>query len=99
MRLWDAAALSAARSSCCVGMTSIPGSLVNMKCHEQLLYVAVGSSVVAIDLRTMQKVLSYSIDEKLYSFEAIPSKSLFCVGSSNGRYDVRSEFLCLICTT
>ncbi|KAL6136434.1 hypothetical protein ACLB2K_061729 [Fragaria x ananassa] len=92
VRLWDAAAQSAVPSSSCVGMTSVPGPLVNMKCHEQLLYLAAGSSVVVIDLRTMRQVISYSINEKLYSFEAIPSKSLFCVGSNNGRamlYDIR----------
>ncbi|XP_004302351.1 PREDICTED: probable E3 ubiquitin ligase complex SCF subunit sconB [Fragaria vesca subsp. vesca] len=92
VRLWDAASQSAVPSSSCVGMTSVPGPLVNMKCHEQLLYLAAGSSVVVIDLRTMRQVISYSIDEKLYSFEAIPSKSLFCVGSNNGRamlYDIR----------
>ncbi|XP_062030464.1 uncharacterized protein LOC133746300 [Rosa rugosa] len=92
VRLWDAAAQSAVPSSSCVGMTSIPGPLINMKCHEQLLYLAAGSSVAVIDLRTMRKVLPYSIDERLCSFDAIPSKSLFCVGSSNGRamlYDIR----------
>ncbi|KAL6143425.1 hypothetical protein ACLB2K_054120 [Fragaria x ananassa] len=92
VRLWDAASQSAVPSSSCVGMTSVPSPLVNMKCHEQLLYLAAGSSVVVIDLRTMRQVISYSIDEKLYSFEAMPSKSLFCVGSNNGRamlYDIR----------
>ncbi|XP_027923055.1 general transcriptional corepressor TUP1-like isoform X5 [Vigna unguiculata] len=58
VRVWDTstATSSAVRASCCVGMTSVPGTPVNMKCHESLLYVAAGSSVTAVDLRTMQKV-------------------------------------------
>lgn len=82
MRVWDSTTSTAVRSSCCVGMTSLPGVPVNMKCHESLLYVAAGSSVVAIDLRTMQKVLTAAIcQSKLYSFEALPSESLICTGT------------------
>lgn len=84
VRVWDTTTSSAVHSSCCVGMTSIPGSPVNMKCHESLLYVAAGSSVVAIDLRTMQKVITAAIcGSKFYSFEAMPSKSLICTGSND----------------
>lgn len=84
MRVWDTTtATSAVRSSCCVGMISVPGSPVNMKCHESLLYVAAGSSVIAIDLRTMRKVLTAAnCQPKLYSFEMLPSKSLICTGGS-----------------
>ncbi|PON35413.1 Guanine nucleotide-binding protein, beta subunit [Parasponia andersonii] len=85
VRIWDITASSAFRSSCCVGMTSTPGVPLSMKCHEALLYIAAGSSVVVIDLRTMQKVLTAAIHQsKLYSFEALSSKSLICTGS-NGR--------------
>jgi hypothetical protein len=50
-----------------------------------MLYVAAGSSVIAIDLRTMQKVVTAAIYQpKLYSFEIMPSKSLICTGG-NGR--------------
>ena len=66
-------------------MTSIPGVPVNMKCHEALLYIGSGTSIVAIDLRTMQKVITAAMHQsKLYSFEALPSKSLICTGG-NGR--------------
>lgn len=92
VRVWDTTTSSAARSSCCVGMTSVPGVPINMKCHEALIYVAAGSTVVAIDLRTMQKVLTAAVHQaKLYSFEALPSKSLFCTGG-DGRamlWDIR----------
>lgn len=93
VRVWDTTtATSAVRSSCCVGMISVPGSPVNMKCHESLLYVAAGSSVIAIDLRTMRKVLTAAnCQPKLYSFEILPSKSLICTGGS-GRamlWDIR----------
>ncbi|KAF3444759.1 hypothetical protein FNV43_RR14452 [Rhamnella rubrinervis] len=92
VRVWDTTTSSGVRSSCCVGMTSLPGAPVNMKCHESLVYVATGSSVVAIDLRTMQKVINAAIcQSKLYSFEAMPSESLICTGT-NGRamlWDIR----------
>ena len=57
MRVWDTTTSSAVRSSCCVGMTSVLSTPVGMKCDESLLYVAAGSSVATIDLRTMQSVL------------------------------------------
>ncbi|XP_057447605.1 uncharacterized protein LOC130739346 isoform X2 [Lotus japonicus] len=81
VKVWDTASSSSARSSPCVGMTSFRGAPVNMKCHESLLYVAAGSSVTAVDLRTMQKVITVAVDQsKLYSFDAFPSKSLICTG-------------------
>ncbi|XWS44272.1 hypothetical protein CRYUN_Cryun15aG0030500 [Craigia yunnanensis] len=81
VRVWDTTTASAIRSSCCVGMTSVPGAPVDMKCHEALLYVAAGSSVVVVDLRTMQKVNTAAIYQpKLYSFAIMPSKSLVCTG-------------------
>ncbi|KAI4351604.1 hypothetical protein L6164_005948 [Bauhinia variegata] len=92
VRVWDTATSSAVRSSCCVGMTSVPGTPVNMKCYESLVYVASGSSVTAVDLRTMQKVMTSAVHQsKLYSFDVVPSKSLICTGS-DGRamlWDVR----------
>ncbi|XP_022750619.1 uncharacterized protein LOC111299605 [Durio zibethinus] len=81
VRVWDTTTSSAIRSSSCVGMTSVPGAPVDMKCHEALLYVAAGSSVVVVDLRTMQKVNTAAIYQpKLYSFAIMPSKSLVCTG-------------------
>ncbi|CAK9162873.1 unnamed protein product [Ilex paraguariensis] len=74
-------------------MTSVPGASVGMKCHEALLYVAAGSSVSIIDLRTMRKVCTIaSRQSNLYSFEFLPSKSLICTGGI-GRaslWDIRS---------
>lgn len=85
MRVWDTATSSAVRLSCCVGTTSVAGAPVKMKCHESMVYVATGSSVIAIDLRTMQKVLIAAVCQpNLYSFEIMPSKSLICTGG-NGR--------------
>ncbi|KAM1112163.1 hypothetical protein EV2_046188 [Malus domestica] len=89
--VWDTEAALLAGSSFAGGATSVLGYPIGIKCHEHLAYVAAGSSVVAIDLRTMQKVVIAAADAILYSFQAMPSKSLFCVGS-NGRamlYDTR----------
>ncbi|CAN6702562.1 unnamed protein product [Malus baccata var. baccata] len=89
--VWDTEAALLVGSSFAGGATSVLGYPIGIKCHEHLAYVAAGSSVVAIDLRTMQKVVIAAADAILYSFQAMPSKSLFCVGS-NGRamlYDTR----------
>ncbi|VVB14547.1 unnamed protein product [Arabis nemorensis] len=52
-----------------------------MKCHESLLYIAAGSSVVSIDLRTMQKANTIAVSlPKINSFAMVPSSSLFCTG-------------------
>ncbi|PIN16330.1 Nucleosome remodeling factor, subunit CAF1/NURF55/MSI1 [Handroanthus impetiginosus] len=92
VRVWDtSAASSSIRSSCCVGMTSVPISPVGVKCHESLLYVAAGSSVTAVDLRTMQRVFTVVQQVKIHSFDLLPSKSLLCTGGT-GRamlWDVR----------
>ncbi|KAI9118910.1 hypothetical protein K1719_009585 [Acacia pycnantha] len=92
VRVWDTTTSSAVRSSCCVGMTSVPGAPVGMQCHESLLYIAAGSSVTAIDLRTMRSVMTAAVHQpKLYSFDIVPSKSLICTGG-DGRallWDIR----------
>ncbi|XP_070661263.1 uncharacterized protein [Malus domestica] len=91
--VWDTEAALLASSSFAGGATSVLGYPIGIKCHEHLAYVAAGSSVVAIDLRTMQKVVIAAAGAILYSFQAMPSKSLFCVGS-NGRamlYDTRKN--------
>ncbi|KAL4332530.1 hypothetical protein GQ457_07G002290 [Hibiscus cannabinus] len=81
VRVWDTTTSSAIRSSCCVGMTSVPGAPLDMKCDEALLYIAAGSSIVVVDLRTMQKVNTVAVYQpKLYSFAIMPSKSLICTG-------------------
>ncbi|XVE83842.1 hypothetical protein DITRI_Ditri16bG0120100 [Diplodiscus trichospermus] len=81
VRVWDTTTPSAICSSCCVGVTSVPGAPVDMICDEALLYVAAGSSVVVVDLRTMQKVNTTAICQpRLYSFATMPSKSLVCTG-------------------
>ncbi|GAU47547.1 hypothetical protein TSUD_284140 [Trifolium subterraneum] len=92
VRVWDTTTSSSVRSSCCVGTTSVPGAPINMKCHESLVYVASGSTVTAVDLRTMQRVITAAVHQpKLYSFGIAPSKSLICTGS-DGRamlWDIR----------
>ncbi|GAV70257.1 LOW QUALITY PROTEIN: WD40 domain-containing protein, partial [Cephalotus follicularis] len=80
VRVWDTTTSSAVCSSSCVGMTSLTGSPVDMKCHESLLYVASGSSVVTIDLRTMKKVTTRAIYQPLCSLAIMPIKSLICTG-------------------
>ncbi|XP_038904795.1 uncharacterized WD repeat-containing protein alr2800-like [Benincasa hispida] len=90
VRVWDVT--STIRSSCCVGLTSLAGAPINLKCHESLVYVATTSSVIAIDLRTMQKVLTAAAYQPfLYSFDMIPSKSVLCTGGSGSAklWDVR----------
>lgn len=94
VRVWDATTSSSVCDSSCVGRTSVPGVPVGTKCHDSLLYVAAGSSVSAVDLRTMKKVLSTDNTRgKLYSFEIMPTKYLVCTGG-NGRamlWDMRKS--------
>ncbi|XP_043724446.1 F-box/WD repeat-containing protein pof1-like [Telopea speciosissima] len=81
VRMWDTTLSSAGRSSSCVGMNSVLGAPVGIKCHESLCYIAAGTAVTAIDLRTTRRVVTAAIHQpKLYSFEMLPSKSLICTG-------------------
>ncbi|TYH76059.1 hypothetical protein ES332_D04G059800v1 [Gossypium tomentosum] len=81
VRVWDTTKLSANR---CVGLTSVRRKPVDMKCHENLLYVAADSSVVVLDLRIMQKVSTAAICKpNIYSLTIMPSKSLVCTGGLN----------------
>lgn len=66
-------------------MTSVFSAPVGMKCHESLLYVAAGSSVMAVDLRTMRREFTFAQQAKIHSFEFLPSRSLLCTGET-GRY-------------
>ncbi|CAN4079348.1 unnamed protein product [Withania somnifera] len=78
--VWDTATSSAVRSSCCVGRSTVAGTPKAMKCHESLIYLSAGSSVVAIDIRTMRQVLKVNHQEELHSFQMLPEKSLICTG-------------------
>ncbi|KAI3793982.1 hypothetical protein L1987_36606 [Smallanthus sonchifolius] len=81
VRVWDASISSSDRNSSCVGMTSVPGVPVGMKCHDSLLYIASGSSIGAVDLRTMKPAFRTSTNQgKLYSFDIMHSKFLACTG-------------------
>lgn len=93
VRIWDATTSSAARSSCCVGMTSVCGAPVGMKVHESLLYVAAGSSVTSIDLRTIKQVFTVTKRSQLYSFDFLPSKFLICTGGTGSAmlWDIRTS--------
>ncbi|XP_073065116.1 uncharacterized protein [Primulina eburnea] len=82
VRVWDTTTASSSRATCCVGMTSVPDAPVGLKCHESLLYIASSSSVIAIDLRTMRRVLTIVQQADIHSFEAIPSKSILCTGGT-----------------
>lgn len=76
--VWDTATSSANRSSCYVGKSTVPGAPKAMKCHESLIYIAAGSSVVAIDIRTMRQVFKVNHQEEVHSFQMLPEKSLIC---------------------
>ncbi|KAK9107740.1 hypothetical protein Syun_023751 [Stephania yunnanensis] len=81
IKVWDTAASSSAYSSSCVGKFCFRNSLpLGVKCFESLCYVAAGTSITAIDLRTMQKAFCALACQPLYSFEVLPAKSLVCTG-------------------
>ncbi|KAK9116856.1 hypothetical protein Sjap_015803 [Stephania japonica] len=81
IKVWDTAASSSACSSRCVGKLSFGKSLpLGIKCFESLCYVAAGTSITAIDLRTMRKVFCANARESLHSYEVLPAKSLVGTG-------------------
>ncbi|XP_024969030.1 uncharacterized protein LOC112508590 isoform X1 [Cynara cardunculus var. scolymus] len=81
VRVWDASISASDRNSSCVGTTSVSGVPVGMKCHDSLIYIAAGSSIEAVDLRTMKRVFRTSTHQgKLYSFDIMPSNFLACTG-------------------
>lgn len=90
--VWDTSTSSSVRSSCCVGKSTVPGAPKALKCHESLIYVAAGSSVVAIDIRTMRQVFKVNHQEELHSFQMLPEKSLICTGLAQ-RYDLSDSML------
>ncbi|KAL4577241.1 hypothetical protein LXL04_013346 [Taraxacum kok-saghyz] len=80
VRVWDTT-VSSDHSSCCVGMTSVHGAPVGIKCHDSLVYIASGSSFEAVDLRTMKTAFKTSTNQaNLFSFEIMPAKFLACTG-------------------
>lgn len=62
-------------------MTFVTGVPVGMKCHDSLIYMAAGSSIEALDFRTMRTAFRISTNqEKMHSFDILPSKFLACTG-------------------
>ncbi|KAK6913220.1 hypothetical protein RJ641_022821 [Dillenia turbinata] len=79
MRIWDVAV--AGISSCVDVLQAEP---VGLKCDESLIYMAVGSSLLAIDSRCMQRGFKAETGEpKVHSFGTLLSKSLVCMGGTN----------------
>ncbi|AET02603.2 hypothetical protein MTR_8g044020 [Medicago truncatula] len=80
-------------------MTTVSGTPVNMKCHESLCYVAAGSSVIAVDLRTMQNVVTAAVHRpEIRSFAAVTSKYLLCTGGYDDSCDAMAVDGCRIAT-
>ncbi|KAJ4752186.1 F-box/WD repeat-containing protein sel-10 [Rhynchospora pubera] len=91
IRAWDA---NASGSSPCVGMTSLSGIPVGIKCHDTVCYIATRSSVTAVDLRTMQKAFTLPINcTVVCSFEILPSKWMMCTGGDDRAllWDIRKS--------
>ncbi|KAG2595195.1 hypothetical protein PVAP13_5KG057700 [Panicum virgatum] len=85
VKVWDTVAPSSGSSSC-VGSTHInsSGPPIAMKCHESLCYMATGSEVTAIDLRTMKKASVLALDDhRILSCEMLPSEWLICTGTKD----------------
>ncbi|KAK6913529.1 WD40 repeat [Dillenia turbinata] len=81
MRLWDAAITG---YSSCVGLRTLPAEPVGLKCDESLICTVAGSSFMAIDSRSMQRAFTGETGEpNVYSFQALLSKSLVCIGGTN----------------
>ncbi|KAF0916042.1 hypothetical protein E2562_000671 [Oryza meyeriana var. granulata] len=83
VKVWDTMAPPSSGSSSCVGSThlSTNGAPIAVKCHESLCYIASGSEVTAIDLRTMKKASVLVLhDHRILSCDMLPSEWLICTG-------------------
>lgn len=86
VKLWDTMAPPSSGSSSCVGSThlSTNSAPIAVKCHESLCYIAAGSEVTTIDLRTMKKASVLALrDHRILSCEMLPSEWLICTGIKN----------------
>ncbi|TVU21476.1 hypothetical protein EJB05_31112 [Eragrostis curvula] len=95
VRVWDTMAPSSGSSSC-VGSTQLSsiGPPIAMKCHQSLCYIATGSEVTAIDLRTMKKASVLALhNHKILSCEMLPSEWLICTGTKDKAllWDIRKS--------
>nr|CAB3471925.1 unnamed protein product [Digitaria exilis] len=85
IKVWDTVAPSSGSSSC-VGSTHVNSSSppIAMKCHESLCYMAAGSEVTMVDLRTMKKASVLALDNhRILSCEMLPSEWLICTGTKD----------------
>ncbi|KAL6626889.1 hypothetical protein ACP70R_030615 [Stipagrostis hirtigluma subsp. patula] len=96
VRVWDTMAPPSSGSSSCVGSTHLnsSGSPIAMKCYESLCYIAAGSEVTAIDLRTMKKASVLALpNRRILSCEMLPSEWLICTGTKDKAllWDIRKS--------
>ncbi|KAM0848430.1 hypothetical protein ACQ4PT_054386 [Festuca glaucescens] len=83
VKVWDTMAPPSSVSSSCVGGTHLnsSGPPVAIKCYQSLCYIAAGSEVTAIDLRTMKKASVLALrNQRILSCEMLPSEWLICTG-------------------
>uniref|UniRef100_A0A0A9H729 Uncharacterized protein n=1 Tax=Arundo donax TaxID=35708 RepID=A0A0A9H729_ARUDO len=65
-----------------------------MKCHQSLCYIATGSEVAAIDLRTMKKASVIALgNHRILSCGMLPSEWLLCTGTKDRAllWDIRKS--------
>ncbi|KAL5219719.1 hypothetical protein ABZP36_024432 [Zizania latifolia] len=96
VKVWDTMAPPSSGSSSCVGSTHLNtnGAPIAVKCHESLCYIAAGSEVIAIDLRTMKKASVLALhDHRILSCEMLPSEWLICTGMKDKAllWDIRKS--------
>ncbi|XBI25494.1 hypothetical protein VPH35_050422 [Triticum aestivum] len=83
VKVWDTMAPPSSVSSSCVGGAHLnsSGPPIAIKCYESLCYIAAGSEVTAIDLRTMKKASVLELrNQRILSCEMLPSEWLICTG-------------------
>ncbi|KAL6838749.1 hypothetical protein ACP4OV_031463 [Aristida adscensionis] len=98
VRVWDTMAPPSSGSSSCVGSTHLnsSGPPIAMKCYQSVCYIAAGSEVTAIDLRTMKKASVLALpNHRILSCEMLPSEWLICTGTKDKAllWDIRKSQL------
>jgi len=83
IRVWDVAATSSGAAGACVGSTRgfFEGVPVGLKTGDSLCYIGSGSSVKAVDLRTLRTVATAAFHEPgILTFALSPSGVGICTG-------------------
>lgn len=96
LRIWDVT--SASGPGALVGSTKGPGVPVGLVCKESMCYVAGGSNLMLLDLRSMQTIATIAAHKcGILNFSTPVSGEAVCTGGAE-KYSVLQHFLLVLTT-